>query len=56
MPAQPLRYILVPDRYCRIRMKNIMIWSAALFTFMLNRVCELVKEAMTRVQFLGTVT
>jgi hypothetical protein len=49
--AQPLRYILVSDRYTHIRKKNIMIWHAALSTFMMNLVCELVKDGMTRVQF-----
>jgi hypothetical protein len=50
MPALPLRYISTPNTYYPIRNKN-MIWPAALSTFVLNQVCELVKGGMTIVQF-----
>jgi hypothetical protein len=33
-----------------MRKKNIMIWHVAMSTFVLNRVCELVKEGTTGVQ------
>jgi hypothetical protein len=41
----------MPDRYCPIRKKNIMIWPTPMSTFVLNRVCELVKEGTTGVRF-----
>jgi hypothetical protein len=45
----PLRYIPVHDKYFPIRKRPNMIWPAALSTFMLNRVCELVTEEKARV-------
>jgi hypothetical protein len=50
LSVQLPRYISVPHRYCPVRKKNIMIWTVALSTFVLNRVCELVKEWITGVQ------
>lgn len=50
LPVQPLQYISVPDRYFPIRKKNNIIWHVALCTFVLNRVCELVKEGTIGVQ------
>jgi hypothetical protein len=47
----PLRYIPIHDRYCPIRKNNNMIWLAALSTFVLNRVCELVMKEKAGVQF-----
>jgi hypothetical protein len=50
LPALPPRYIPALDRHFPISKKN-MIWHAALSTFVLNRVCELIMEGMNVVQF-----
>jgi hypothetical protein len=42
--AVPLRYKPVPDKYCPVTKKNIMTWPRALSTFILNRVCDLIKK------------
>jgi hypothetical protein len=34
----------VPDRYCPILKNNIMSWLDALSTFVLNKMCEFIKN------------
>ena len=40
----PLRYMMVPDKYCPVTKKNIMTWPPALSTFVLNGVCDFIKK------------
>jgi hypothetical protein len=44
--AVPLRYRPVPNKCCPLTKKNIMTWTPALSTFVLNRVCDLIGKGV----------